>query len=203
MSKSNIKSAGVSVPAATNELKATPDGVMINGTLQTYSYIINLFENGTYDSLSADAYQALHVIHDANQSGWVEPDLNQQIAMWRWLVASMFIRELEKNGCEAEGITPGEDKYYTYAGGGIPIPLRMMNVRNALMCLVETQLLQVLGGDEGKVASVEAYRTMVTNSPEDGGLILSDDGMRQITGFLDAFITMAVTGAFPDSQAIH
>ncbi|MEF3760494.1 hypothetical protein [Escherichia coli] len=203
MSKSNIKSADTGVLTATNELKATPDGMMLNGKLQTYSYIINLFDNGTYDSLPADAYQALHAIHDAHQSGWVEPDLNQQIVMWRWLVASMFIRELAKNGCEAEGITPGEDKYYTYAGGGIPIPLRMMNVRNALMCLVETQLLQVLGGDEGKVASVEAYRTMVTNSPEDGALILSDDGMRQITGFLDAFITMAVTGAFPDSQAIH
>ena len=203
MSKSNIKSAGVSAPAATNELKATPDGMMLNGKLQTYSYIINLFENGTYDSLPADAYQALHAIHDAHQSGWVEPDLNQQIAMWRWLVASMFIRELKKNGCENEGISPGEDEYYTYAGGGIPVPLRMRNVRNALMCLVETQLLQILGGDEGSVACTEAYRAMVTNSPEDGGLILSAEGMRQITGFLDAFVTMAVTGAFPETPVAH
>lgn len=203
MNKSNIKNAADSTPAAPNELKATPDGMMLNGKLQTYSYIINLFENGTYDSLSADAYQALHAIHDANQNGWVEPDLNQQIAMWRWLVASMFIRELAKNGCESESITPGEDKYYTYAGGGIPVPLRMRNVRNALMCLVETQLLQILGGDEGRVACTEAYRAMVTNSPEDGGLILSAEGMRQITGFLDAFVTMAVTGAFPETPVAH
>lgn len=185
-----------------NEIKALPDGMMINAKLQTYSYIFNLFENGTYDSLSADAYQALHAIHDAHQSGWVEPDLNQQIVMWRWLVASMFIRELEKNGGEAEGI-PGEDKYYTYSGGDLPIPLRMRNVRNALLCLVETQLLQALGADEGRVACTEAYRAMVTNSPEDGGLILSGEGMRQITGFLDAFITMAVTGMFPDNRDIH
>ncbi|EAX4047843.1 hypothetical protein AH712_20270 [Salmonella enterica] len=186
-----------------NEIKAIPEGIIINGKLQAYSDVISLFENGTYDSCPIDAYQALQEINEAHQRGWVDPDMDQQIVMWRWLVAGMFIRELAKNGCESESITPGEDKYYTYAGGGIPVPLRMRNVRNALICLVETQLLQILGGDEGRVACTEAYRAMVTNSPEDGGLILSAEGMRQITGFLDAFVTMAVTGAFPDNRAIH
>lgn len=185
------------------EIKAMPEGIIINGKLQAYSDIISLFENGTYDSCQIDAYQALQEINEAHQRGWVDPDMDQQIVMWRWLVAGMFIRELAKNGCESESITPVEDKYYTYAGGGIPVPLRMRNVRNALMCLVETQLLQALGGDEGRVACTEAYRAMVTNSPEDGGLILSDVGMMQITGFLDAFIDMAASGAIPDSHITH
>lgn len=147
-----------------NEIKAIPEGIIINGKLQAYSDVISLFENGTYDSCPIDAYQALQEINEAHQRGWVDPDMDQQIVMWRWLVAGMFIRELAKNGCESESITPGEDKYYTYAGGGIPVPLRMRNVRNALICLVETQLLQILGGDEGRVACTEAYRAMVTNS---------------------------------------
>lgn len=184
------------------EIKAMPDGMIINGRLQTYSDVISLFEVGTYDSCPVDAYQTLQAIHEAHQRGWVEPDMDQQIVMWRWLVAGMFIRALEKSGCEVKGGT-GEDKNYTYAGAGFPIPLRMMNVRNALSCLVETQLLQALGGDEGRVACTEAYRAMVTNSPEDGGLILSDMGMMQITGFLDAFIDMAASGAIPDSHITH
>ncbi len=64
-----------------------------------YSAAIRDLDNGRYDKRLADGMNILACIMEAVENSWLTLTIEQQIIVWRWLLAAVFItEELEKNG---------------------------------------------------------------------------------------------------------
>ncbi|HHJ1219783.1 MULTISPECIES: hypothetical protein [Proteus] len=181
----------------------TSNGIISDdGALISYSEAVMALESGQYDKeLLKGLYLAAAVMGKlADEPETLTPE--QRISVWRWVVATCFIRELqEKNGTtEIRNEEGGVDLATIYSNGENALTIYPASLRLCLASHFESIFIEELGGiykDYCPDFIIKAYIGFLDISLEHGprlsekgreGLcILHDDYIRELeanNGFL-------------------
>jgi len=71
--------------------EATPDGVRFGNRIIGYSSIIRQLDDGRFDKPLSEGFGVIAELSLAEINGWFKPSLEQQVSVWRWMVAGVFI----------------------------------------------------------------------------------------------------------------
>ncbi|MFH0571617.1 hypothetical protein ACERQ1_006545 [Klebsiella pneumoniae] len=169
-----------------------------------YSAAIRLLDNGRYDKRLADGMNILACIMEAVESSWLTLTIEQQIIVWRWLLAAVFItEELEKNGTvDVPNDVGGVDTAVIYSGEHGAISVYPGPERFALANHIEAGAIEKYGREEGLPLALRMYQDMVVRDDE-YGFRLSAMGREGFNMLHDGFIEQIHTEGMPDMPVMH
>ncbi|PKH20243.1 hypothetical protein CIG19_18810 [Enterobacterales bacterium CwR94] len=169
-----------------------------------YSTAVKSLCSGNYDRRLFDGLNVIAAIQEGVTSGWYRMDIEKEIIIWRWLVATVFINEeLFKNGTvDIPNEDGGTDTAVIYCGkeGGLgiyPGPLRF-----SLANHVEGTALEKYGRDLGLDLALKMYKGMIESCPQNG-LRMSAMGRDGLCMLHDGFIRSLQTEGMPAMPVIH
>lgn len=148
----------------------TSAGIRLSGSrIIGYSAAIRELDNGHYDKRLADGMNILACIMEAVESSWLTLTIEQQIIVWRWLLAAVFItEELEKNGTvDVPNDEGGVDTAVIYSGS--TVQSASTQGRNALHSLITLRPapLRNTGKRKGcrwRCACIRTWLSVTTNT---------------------------------------
>ena len=169
-----------------------------------YSAAIRELDNGHYDKRLADGMNILACIMEAVESSWLTLTIEQQIIVWRWLLAAVFItEELEKNGTvDVPNDEGGVDIAVIYSGRHGAISVYPGPERFALANHVEAGAIEKYGPDLGQKLALRMYQDMVV-ADDDSGFMLSAMGREGFNLLHDGFIEQIQTEGMPGVPVMH
>ena len=183
----------------------TSTGIRISGNrIMAYSAAIRALDNGRYDKSLADGISILACIMEAAESGWLTLSIDQQIIVWRWLLAAVFIiEELEKNGTiDVPNDEGGVDTVVIYSGEHGAISVYPGPERFSLANHIEAGAIEKYGQKEGLPLALRMYQSMVVCDDE-YGFRLSAMGREGFNMLHDGFIEQIHTEGMPDMPVMH
>ena len=193
-------------------IEATPDGINFmqgneSGNYQHqkligYKTAIKSLDAGGYDH---DLYNGLRVtaaIYEGQSLGYFTPTDEQNMVIYRWIVATLFIHDqLAKNGTvevtEEDG-SKGEAVMYLGEHGGMsiyPAPERLALANNIESIACE------MYRENPCAAAVQMYQQFV--EVKDGALCLSEFGLDGLTVLHDGFIQTLNEEGLPAKTVTH
>lgn len=169
-----------------------------------YSSAIRELDNGRYDKRLVDGMNILSCIMEAVESDWLTLTIEQQIIVWRWLLAAVFItEELEKNGTvDVPNDEGGVDTAVIYSGERGSISVYPGPERFALANHIEAGAIEKYGPDLGQQLALRMYQDMVV-ADDDSGFRLSAMGREGFNLLHDGFIEQIQTEGMPGVPVMH
>ncbi|MBR7639135.1 hypothetical protein KC235_09735 [Klebsiella michiganensis] len=169
-----------------------------------YSAAIRELDNGHYDKRLADGMNILACIMEAVESSWLTLTIEQQIIVWRWLLAAVFItEELEKNGTvDVPNDEGGVDTAVIYSGEHGAISVYPGPERFALANHIEAGAIEKYGQKEGLPLALRMYQDMVVCDNE-YSFRLSAMGREGFNLLHDGFIEQIHTEGMPGMPVMH
>ena len=183
----------------------TSAGIRLSGSrIIGYSAAIRELDNGHYDKRLADGMNILACIMEAVESNWITLTIEQQIIVWRWLLAAVFItEEREKNGTvDVPNDEGGVDTAVIYSGEHGAISVYPGPERFALANHIEAGAIEKYGQKEGLPLALRMYQDMVEVHP-DKGFVLSAFGRKGFNMLHDSFIEQIQTYGMPNMPVMH
>ncbi|VAR00407.1 2-polyprenylphenol hydroxylase related flavodoxin oxidoreductase [Klebsiella pneumoniae] len=183
----------------------TSAGIRLSGSrIIGYSAAIRELDNGHYDKRLADGMNILACIMEAVESSWLTLTIEQQIIVWRWLLAAVFItEELEKNGTvDVPNDEGGVDTAVIYSGEHGAISVYPGPERFALANHIEAGAIEKYGQKEGLPLALRMYQDMVVCDNE-YGFRLSAMGQEGFNLLHDGFIEQIHTEGMPGMPVMH
>ncbi|MEH4988137.1 hypothetical protein PO461_11965 [Enterobacter asburiae] len=183
---------------------ATADGIRLGDGVIEYSSVIQQLDSGHYDKSVSEGMRAIACVWEAQESGWFHPSPEQEVIIWRWLVAAVFLgEEQDKNGiAEIQNDEGGIDRAVIYVGKDGSIGLYPGPTRFALACHVEGIALEKYGAGIGLEMAVRIYRSMVIADPKQG-FSMSKTGRKGLEILHDEFIEQINTDGMPEMPVTH
>ncbi|WP_154943498.1 hypothetical protein [Klebsiella grimontii] len=169
-----------------------------------YSAAIRELDRGRYDKRLGDGMNILACIMEAVESDWLTLTIEQQIIVWRWLLAAVFItEELEKNGTvDVPNDEGGVDTAVIYSGEHGAISVYPGPERFALANHIEAGAIEKYGQKEGLPLALRMYQDMVVCDNE-YGFRLSAMGREGFNMLHDGFIEQIHTEGMPGMPVMH
>ena len=183
----------------------TSTGIRISvNRIIAYSAAIRELDNGRYDKRLADGMNILACIMEAVESSRLTLTIEQQIIVWRWLLAAVFItEEREKNGTvDVPNDEGGVDTAVIYSGERGAISVYPGPERFALANHVEAGAIEKYGQKEGLPLALRMYQDMVVCDDE-YGFRLSAMGREGFNMLHDGFIEQIHIEGMPDMPVMH
>lgn len=197
----------------TQVIEATPDGVNFmqrndSGYYQQqkmigYKTVVRTLDDGAYDDDLPNGLRLVAAVFEAEAMGYFTPTDGQQVMLWRWIVAALFIIEqLEQNGAgEVEledGTTQAFARYFGKHGG---ISVYPVTERVALANNVESLACEVHTHEDPQQKAALIYRLMLTT--DSGAYALSAWGRECMAILHDSFIEQINTEGLPAAPVWH
>lgn len=184
--------------------EATPDGVRIGSRLIGFSSIIRQLDEGRFDNPVSAGFALIAEISLAEIHGWFKPSTEQQVNVWRWMVAGVFIVEqMKANGTIAvtqdDGTTTHALCYAGEHGGMVVYPA---TERFSLARNIEELAFEQFTHDNPHQKALLLYQSMLEASP-DGGMTLSRWGRDSMTMLHDGYIELLNTEGIPAAPTAH
>ncbi|EPB2724777.1 hypothetical protein ACT2X3_000746 [Enterobacter hormaechei] len=182
----------------------TSTGIRFGRRVIGYSTAIRSLDSGRYDRNLIKGLEVLACIMEAEESGWLELNIEKQIIVWRWLLAAVFItEEREKNGTvDVPNDEGGVDTAVIYSGEHGAISVYPGPERFALANHVEAGAIEKYGPDLGQQMALRIYRDMVV-ADDNSGFRLSAMGREVFNLLHDSFIEQIQKEGMPDMPVIH
>lgn len=176
-----------------------------DGTLITYSNAVKALECGHYDKeLLKGLYLAAAVMGKlADEPDTLTPE--QRVSVWRWVVATCFIREQQdKNGTmEVQNPSGGTDLATIYSNGKSSLSIYPESLRLGLMSHFESIIVEQFGKDYWADFTIKAYIGFLDISLEHGPR-LSVMGREGLCILHDDYIrALESEGGFPAMSTMH
>ncbi len=184
--------------------EATPDGVRFGNKMIGYSAVIRQLDDGRFDSQISEGFGVIAELSLAEINGWFKPSAEQQVNVWRWLVAGVFIVEqMKANGIvevdQGDGTTAYTVRYVGEHGGIVVYPA---TERFSLARNIEELAFEQFTHDNPHHKALMIYQSMLEASP-DGGMTLSKWGREGMAMLHDGFIEMLNTEGMPAAPTAH
>ncbi|MEX9214846.1 hypothetical protein AB7Z50_11035 [Providencia rettgeri] len=176
-----------------------------DGTLISYSDAVKALECGHYDKeLLKGLYLAAAVVGKlADEPDTLTPE--QRVSIWRWVVATCFIREQQdKNGTiEVPNPNGGTDLATIYSNGKSSLSIYPESLRLSLMSHFESIMVEQFGKDYWADFTIKAYVGFLDISLEHGPR-LSVMGREGLCILHDDYIrALEADGGFPAMPSMH
>ena len=186
------------------EFEATPDGIKVGNRVIGYSAAFRQLDDGKHDRNNSEGLRILACVEDAKANGWLHLTLEKEVALWRWLVVSIFINEEHaKNGSiDVPNDEGSNDHAIIYVGKNGSMGIYPGPVRFSLASHVEGCAIEKYGIETGLALALRMYQDMVEISPEHG-FILSPMGREGLEMLHDEYIEMIHTEGMPDMPVTH
>lgn len=182
----------------------TSIGIRFGRRVIGYTTAIRSLDNGRYDRNLSKGLNVLACIMEAVESNWITLNIDEQIIVWRWLLAAVFItEEQEKNGTvDVPNDEGGVDTAVIYSGKHGAISVYPGPERFALANHIETGAIEKYGQDVGQQLALRMYQDMVVIDDE-CGFRLSAMGREGFNLLHDGFIEQINTEGVPDMPVMH
>ncbi|WP_233958180.1 hypothetical protein [Pectobacterium versatile] len=192
-------------------INVSPDGVCLMAlddegelevaTCHPFDYALSSLNRGHYDHDPLNGLRVLHALAKAEEKGYFQPHDQQNLEMWRWLVAYEFIREQQRiNGAQST-TDSGSNNGAIYQGKYGTLPIYPATERFAMANNIEGALIGKFGREQGTKNATLFYQWMLNHhstEPE-----LSDMGRQTLADMHDEFIQMRNNGALPLTPTAH
>lgn len=184
--------------------EATPDGVRFGNRIIGYSSIIRQLDDGRFDKPLSEGFGVIAELSLAEINGWFKPSLEQQVSVWRWMVAGVFIVEqMREHGTtpvtQDDGTTSNQILYMGKHGGIVVYPA---TERFSLALNVEELMLKDFTHDDPYQKALTLYQSMLEPSA-DGGMTLSAWGRDGMAMLHDGYIELLNTEGIPPRPTAH
>lgn len=165
---------------------------------------IQKLESGEYD---ADLVEGLRLVaalwHGMHTGCFILSD-EQNLALWRWVVAAVFVCEmLDTNGTvevKNEQGEPEEVAVYSGEHGGIVI--YPWSERFSLANHIEGLAYEMFPANKAPEMAAAIYRSMIDISPVTG-IDMSEEGLKGMSLLHDSFIETLKTEGVPVAPVAH
>lgn len=186
-------------------IKATNQGIKIQGKLIDYPIIIRSLDEGKLDDRLLDGLDVVSELSIAETAGYFSLEHDQRISVLRWLVATIFVREqIELNGFV--NVTHGNEKTektVVYQGKYGGIAIYPASERLALANNIEEFAYKRYSLEEAQIMAQLLYLSMLETSPNGRDLRLSDWGRKQMIILHDEAIERIYKNGLPPEPTEH
>lgn len=184
--------------------EATPDGVRIGPRLIGFSSIIRQLDEGRFDKPLSEGFGVIGELSLAEIRGWFKPSIEQQVNVWRWMVAGVFlVEQMKEHGTtpvtEDDGTTSNQIFYMGEHGGIVVYPT---TERFSLARNIEELAFEEFTHDNPHHKALMIYQSMLEAS-SDGGMTLSRWGRESMTMLHDGYIELLKTEGIPAAPTAH
>lgn len=182
----------------------TSTGIRFGRRVIGYSTAIRSLDNGRYDRNLSKGLDVLACIMEAVESNWITLNIEKEIILWRWLLATVFItEELEKNGTvDVPNDAGGVDTAVIYSGEHGAISVYPGPERFALANHIELGAIEKYGPEVGQQLALRMYQDMVV-ADEKFGFRLSALGREGLNLLHDSFIEYIQIEGVPEAPIVH
>jgi hypothetical protein len=167
--------------------------------------VIQELDGGVYDDDLPSGMRLVAALWTGDGEKHFVLSAEQNLIIWRWVVAAVFIDEME----DLHGLVEVPDEhgepvlaavYYGEHGGIVVYPV---SERFALANNIESLAYEVYPADQAPVMATMIYRTMVEKDPERKGLSMSEQGRNGMALLHDGFIETLKTEGIPAAPVAH
>ena len=194
-------------------IEATADGVIFmtrraDGSHQHqkligYKAAIRTLDDGAYDDDLLNGLRLVATVFEAEVMGYFTPTGGQQVMLWRWIVAALFIIEqLGQNGAGEVELEDGTTQTFTrYFGKHGGISVYPVTERVALANNIESLACELHAHEGPEQKAVLIYQQMLTT--DSGAYALSSWGRECMAILHDSFIEQLNTEGLPAAPVWH
>ncbi|EDV4868605.1 hypothetical protein JQ99_004942 [Salmonella enterica subsp. enterica] len=165
---------------------------------------IQKLENGEYDSGLVEGLRLVAALWHGMHTGCFILSDEQNLALWRWVVAAVFVCEmLDTNGTvevKNEQGEPEEVAVYSGEHGGIVI--YPWSERFSLANHIEGLAYEMFPANKAPEMAAAIYRSMIDISPVTG-IDMSEEGLKGMSLLHDSFIETLKTEGVPAAPVAH
>lgn len=190
--------------------EATPDGVNIMArndagicepvALITYEDAVSRLDAGKYDDDLSTGYAIHHAVADGGARGWFDFTAQHNVIMWRWLIATVFVAEMElKNGTTSVTEEGMESQVAIYAEENGGIVIYPMSERLSMANNIEGAMIERYGTEKGTENAIMFYQAMLD---ADAGE-LTPFGRETLVELHDHFISDLKANGWPETPVAH
>ncbi|EAT1310361.1 hypothetical protein EX399_21830 [Salmonella enterica] len=165
---------------------------------------IQKLENGEYDAGLVEGLCLVAALWHGMHTGCFILSDEQNLALWRWVVAAVFVCEmLDTNGTvevKNEQGEPEEVAVYSGEHGGIVI--YPWSERFSLANHIEGLAYEMFPANKAPEMAAAIYRSMIDISPVTG-IDMSEEGLKGMSLLHDSFIETLKTEGVPAAPVAH
>ncbi len=213
MSKHHTNPAGIFMNTTKRHIKTAFDyskyGVIViteaaNSEIMSYEKALKSLDAGQYDHDLLLGFELVLALSHGWKAGFYEPNNEQRLMLWRWIVSASFVQEqIDRNGTrEVDNGRGGTDTAAIYVNGKAAITIYPLAERMMLVTHVEGIAFEQFGSEEGADMAVRMYMDFINIQPENGNL-LSEKGREGLSILHDELIKAVEAGEFNTMPAIH
>ncbi|EBC6677355.1 hypothetical protein C5W48_04650 [Salmonella enterica] len=166
--------------------------------------VIQKLENGEYDAGLVEGLRLVAALWHGMHTGCFILSDEQNLALWRWVVAAVFVCEmLDTNGTvevKNEQGEPEEVAVYSGEHGGIVI--YPWSERFSLANHIEGLAYEMFPANKAPEMAAAIYRSMIDISPVTG-IDMSEEGLKGMSLLHDSFIETLKTEGVPAAPVAH
>ncbi|AOR59552.1 hypothetical protein [Pectobacterium parmentieri] len=205
----------ISLPLSLEQERApyidvSPDGVCLMAldgegeyevaTSHPFDYALSSLNRGHYDHDPLNGVRVIHALAQAQEKGYFQPDDQQNLEMWRWLVAYEFMKEQQRNGAQSTTENSGHSEVI-YRGKHGTMRIYPDTERFAMANNIEGALIGKFGREQGTRNAILFYQGMLDHQSTVPGL--SEMGRQTLADMHDEFIQMCNANELPPTPTAH
>lgn len=167
--------------------------------------VIHELDSGVYDDDLPSGMRLVAALWTGGGEKCFELSAEQSLILWRWVVAAVFIGEME----DLHGLVKVPDEHgepvlaAVYCGEYGGIVVYPGSERFALANHIEGLAYEVYPADQAPIMATMIYRIMVEKDPERTGLRMSEQGLHGMALLHDSFIEALKTEGIPATPVAH
>ncbi|EKP2118940.1 hypothetical protein OFY73_004285 [Salmonella enterica] len=165
---------------------------------------IQKLENGEYDAGLVEGLRLVAALWHGMHTGCFILSDEQNLALWRWVVAAVFVCEmLDTNGTVEVKNEQGEsEEVAVYSGEHGGIVIYPWSERFSLANHVEGLAYEMFPANKAPEMAAAIYRSMIDISPVTG-IDMSEEGLKGMSLLHDSFIETLKTEGIPAAPVAH
>ncbi|MGU7276051.1 hypothetical protein ACV2IM_07565 [Salmonella enterica subsp. enterica serovar Morehead] len=165
---------------------------------------IQKLENGEYDAGLVEGLRLVAALWHGMHTGCFILSDEQNLALWRWVVAAVFVCEmLDTNGTVEVKNEQGEpEEVAVYSGDHGGIVIYPWSERFSLANHVEGLAYEMFPANKAPEMAAAIYRSMIDISPVTG-INMSEEGLKGMSLLHDSFIETLKTEGIPAAPVAH
>ncbi|EJK6211742.1 hypothetical protein MX582_004436 [Salmonella enterica] len=165
---------------------------------------IQKLENGEYDASLVEGLRLVAALWHGMHTGCFILSDEQNLALWRWVVAAVFVCEmLDTNGTVEVKNEQGEpEEVALYSGDHGGIVIYPWSERFSLANHVEGLAYEMFPANKAPEMAAAIYRSMIDISPVTG-IDMSEEGLKGMSLLHDSFIETLKTEGIPAAPVAH
>ncbi|EAY7358224.1 hypothetical protein QV97_15880 [Salmonella enterica subsp. enterica serovar Sandiego] len=165
---------------------------------------IQKLENGEYDAGLVEGLRLVAALWHGMHTGCFILSDEQNLALWRWVVAAVFVCEmLDTNGTVEVKNEQGEpEEVAVYSGEHSGIVIYPWSERFSLANHIEGLAYEMFPANKAPEMAAAIYRSMIDISPVTG-IDMSEEGLKGMSLLHDSFIETLKTEGVPAAPVAH